>query len=542
MTSTRVPPVWIIAPMPRRASPRFASALALVATSSLASHALARPGGGQSFSGGGSRSTGGGAGGGGGGFGGGGGGGGGSLEFYDGSGGSGGGGGGDLVLLLILLLALAFFVLSRKLLGIGAGAGWDSSSGNPRRDARSDAAGDAPSTPPAGAEARARLEKLRETDEDFSLVLFEDFVYSLYAEVQVARGAGALDTLSPWLTSEVRHALAGATLGLREVRNVVVGAVRVRAVDAAASGGVVVELEVEANYTEVCEWEGAPPEQAYWVVHQLVLERAAGARSRPPEKVRLFVCPSCGAPSAEARFVGGACAHCGHAVVPGSFDWVVTAMRLLESQPRGPQLVGTVAEEGTDLPTVRAPDADARLAALGARDPKFDRNALDERIELIFRELQSAWTARDWKRVRPFVSDALFDTQLYWIRTYEAQHLRNVCENHVERIELARVVSDKWFDAITVRVHAEGLDYTVDDDDSVVSGSDTRSREYTEYWTLIRRAGVHVATRVAPQCPSCGAELAIDMAGHCAFCRAKVTSGEFDWVLSRIEQDEVYGR
>jgi hypothetical protein len=31
------------------------------------------------------------------------------------------------------------------------------------------------------------------------------------------------------------------------------------------------------------------------------------------------------------------------------------------------------------------------------------------------------------------------------------------------------------------------------------------------------------------------------MSGSCEHCGAHVTSGEFDWVLSRIEQDESYG-
>ena len=30
------------------------------------------------------------------------------------------------------------------------------------------------------------------------------------------------------------------------------------------------------------------------------------------------------------------------------------------------------------------------------------------------------------------------------------------------------------------------------------------------------------------------------MAGHCEHCGADVTSGEFDWVLSKIEQDDAY--
>ena len=41
-------------------------------------------------------------------------------------------------------------------------------------------------------------------------------------------------------------------------------------------------------------------------------------------------------------------------------------------------------------------------------------------------------------------------------------------------------------------------------------------------------------------CPNCGAALNINMTGHCNYCKAKVSSGEFDWVLSRIEQDEAY--
>jgi hypothetical protein len=30
------------------------------------------------------------------------------------------------------------------------------------------------------------------------------------------------------------------------------------------------------------------------------------------------------------------------------------------------------------------------------------------------------------------------------------------------------------------------------------------------------------------------------MAGACTSCGAKITAGSFDWVLSRIEQDDVY--
>jgi hypothetical protein len=75
----------------------------------------------------------------------------------------------------------------------------------------------------------------------------------------------------------------------------------------------------------------------------------------------------------------------------------------------------------------------------------------------------------------------------------------------------------------------------------VVGGSRSEPRAYSEYWTLIRGSSRSGAPRAEPVCPNCGAGLNINMAGQCAYCRAKVTTGEFDWVLSRIEQDEVYG-
>jgi len=34
--------------------------------------------------------------------------------------------------------------------------------------------------------------------------------------------------------------------------------------------------------------------------------------------------------------------------------------------------------------------------------------------------------------------------------------------------------------------------------------------------------------------------MAVNMAGQCEHCHARVASGAFDWVLSRIEQDESY--
>jgi hypothetical protein len=144
--------------------------------------------------------------------------------------------------------------------------------------------------------------------------------------------------------------------------------------------------------------------------------------------------------------------------------------------------------------------------------------------------------------MRPYMSDGLFDIETYWVRTYLQQRLRNVTEGaRITRIEPARVTSDAHYDAFTIRLFASSLDYTLrDSDGAVVGGSRTTPRAYSEYWTFIRGAAQKGPARTDPVCPSCGAALKINMAGACGFCQAHVTRGEFDWVLSRIEQDEVY--
>ena len=106
---------------------------------------------------------------------------------------------------------------------------------------------------------------------------------------------------------------------------------------------------------------------------------------------------------------------------------------------------------------------------------------------------------------------------------------------------VAKAVRDKYYDAITLRVWGAGLDYTVNaKSGKVVTGSKRKERAYSEYWTLIRSAARRGPIRADKACPNCGAELRISMAGNCEFCSAHVTSGEFDWVLSKIEQDESY--
>jgi predicted lipid-binding transport protein (Tim44 family) len=389
-----------------------------------------------------------------------------------------------------------------------------------------------PSTP-----KRKHLERLRELDPNFSIVLFEDFLYALFAKVHEARGNGALDGLAAYVPANLRRRLAGG--GLRDVKAVVIGAFDVTGVIGVVRDTPEVRVAVSftANYTEVAS-DGT--EQAFYVVEAWEVTRKRGALSPPPEKTRTFGCPNCGAPLENVE--GSTCSKCGQVFDTGEFDWRVASIEVQEKEARPPQLTEQTEEYGNDLETIIDRDARENLAALQVKDPAFAWEGFVARVRLVFSELQVAWSERAWKRARPFVSDALFQTQLYWMDAYASQGLKNVIEEpEVVEVQMAKVTCDAWFDAVTVRVYATSLDYTVSEKDgNVVTGSKQRHRRYTEYWTLIRGSSRTGAARATPECPNCGAPLDVNMAGTCRHCSAKVTAGEFDWVLSRIEQDDVY--
>ncbi len=473
--------------------------------------ALARPGGGQGYSGGGSVGHG----------------------F---SPGSGHGGGGELLSLLfrlvfyypqvgvpLLVVVCVWYVRTHR----HEPEAWDSA--GPRQ----------PSHAGQG-EALGRVHgdpftELRALDSAFSRVVFEDFAYRLFATAYRARHDGrALAALAPYLSEASRQALACAAPP-GPVTAVVVGSMTVRAVSVSSSQ-VDVALRFEANLTV----GHVGTERTFYTLEEWRLRRAREARSKGPGHNVAFGCPNCGAPftSTDQR----RCEHCGEVVSDGRFDFQVHNCVSLRLDPRPPALTSDVEEHGTELQSVRAPDANEQWSALTAADPQQNEAAVQARLALIYGALNRAWSRRELAPARGYLSDGMFDYLGYWVQAYREQGLENRLEDmHITRSELVKVTRDPYFDALTLRLWATGKDCTVEvAGGAVVSGSAERERAYSEYWTLIRGSSVKGAPRADSNCPNCAAPLKISMAGVCEFCGAHITSGEFDWVLSKIEQDEAY--
>jgi hypothetical protein len=388
-----------------------------------------------------------------------------------------------------------------------------------------------------------QFDQLRKFDPNFSEIVFTDFAYALYGKAHDARGHGAaaLDQFSPYLSDVARaNLLLQNPPGLREVKGIIVGALNVANVSGLETPLVRINLIFEANYTEVVQANQKQTEMSYYVRERWELERKRDVLSPPPAQATALHCPRCG--GALQKNSAGACAFCGTKIESGEFQWYVREVALLTREAKGPLLTSDVPEVGTDYRSVVQPGFENIRVAFEKNNPDFSWGAFQARARLIFDELQAAWSTLDWDRARPHETDNLFQMHQYWIDAYRRQRLYNKLDQcSITAMQPVKIKEDKFYNAITVRIGAQGYDYTVDANERVVAGSTSNLRRWSEYWTFIRnRSAKPAAARADLNCPNCGAPLKVNAAGICEFCGGKITSGEFDWVLSRIEQDESY--
>ena len=184
------------------------------------------------------------------------------------------------------------------------------------------------------------------------------------------------------------------------------------------------------------------------------------------------------------------------------------------------------------------------IESIKGRDPAFDINILLKRVENGFLKLQEAWSNQDLRPIRPFVSDAVYTRFSTQIAQQKEEGWRNVMENvRIKNSIVASAQSDKWFDTIHIRFEAEASDYRISLIDRKIINGTKKVAPFVEYWSFLRRPGVH--TSQSPglwegNCPRCGAQLKISAMSRCEFCQSIINSGEYDWVLAEITQESVW--
>lgn len=385
------------------------------------------------------------------------------------------------------------------------------------------------------------LDAIRAFDPAFSRPVFMDFVYSLFSKLHQSRGnlGRDLSQMNSYFSESALAQYAAQSTTVKQMRGVLVSGIHLVS-ESTLGENLSLTVTLDANYTEVDE---AGHSQSFYTEETWAFVKKKGVLSKPPEKARLISCPACGAQASLNE--DGACGSCGNKIRIGNFDWFVERVSI-SRHTTPPLLDETVEETGTDLDTIVDPNLNQKFQAFQIKHPEFKWTEFKTRVAATFFALQKAWTERKWQLVRPFESENIFQSHLYWIQEYLHQNRINVLEQiELLKIEPVKIEEDLYYESITARVYGSMIDYTVNAETrDLICGDQRAPREFTEYWTFIRtHRAVHSdlqQTKKEESCPACGAPLNINQAGRCEYCQALVTSGDFDWVLSQIEQDETY--
>jgi hypothetical protein len=378
-------------------------------------------------------------------------------------------------------------------------------------------------------EARRSVIPILGKDPKFSLTLFLDFASALAQRSLIAVSTPVLANLEPYVSGTAFTGVFDDMI----LQNVVVGSVTISNLQQSDDWD---QITVAVSFCATMI--RGDRQEPCWFESEWFFRRRSGVVSKGPSEMLKLSCPSCGATS--DKDTTGACAYCGNRLIPGSETWAVTAMSVTSQEPRPPLDPGRYArEQGTFLPTVFSPLLTTCLQGIAFWDHSFSMADAEKRFREVFLSLQEAWSNRDLTAIRPLVTDHLYRVYRYWIEAYREAGLRNVISNiSVISLEIVAADIDPFYDSITARIAASMVDRCLDEGGRVVGG-DNDPRSFSEYWTFVRVARVTGPTDSAQSCSGCGASLEVGMTGACSYCGMLASGVKFDWILSRITQVKI---
>ncbi len=196
----------------------------------------------------------------------------------------------------------------------------------------------------------------------------------------------------------------------------------------------------------------------------------------------------------------------------------------------------TSSQPSRPIQTEKEKDLDRLLE----KDPNFSKPQFLLRVSDVFIALQQAWTAKDWRSIRPFESNALYAQHERQLQVYIDQHRTNVVEDiSVLNTWVESYEEDHENDYLNAIIEARYSDYVVDDlTEKVVQGEKDKRYIMTYRMQFMRKKGVltqSTTQTTVTECPNCGAPLSINQNGICDYCGSEVTTGANQWVLTKYQ-------
>ena len=383
------------------------------------------------------------------------------------------------------------------------------------------------------------LIQLKIDDSNFSKTLFLDFVSSVFTKYYSWQNKEEFKNISPYFTHNEINDIKNIKIK-KDITEIVIGSVIIANLILNKENQIII-VEFNANYTAT----QADKRTRYEVTERWQFSRKTGLLSQEPEHMRELSCPACGQSSGYTETAN--CESCGTFIENGKVQWFVKShniLRIYTFKTNG--LASYAPEAGTgnetiyqaDLKNITAKFAQSHHINWEEWQTKFKSKVVTE----YFNNTYAAWSVNKLDSIRNLLSDNLYESFMFWIDNYKKEGLTNKLDNIlIRKIDFAKIDIDKFYESITVRVHASCKDYVTSNQGNVLGGSKTKIRKFSEYWTFIRRSGVEKDVYDYGTCPNCNAANdKMGQSGTCEYCNTKISNGDFSWVLAVVTQDEVY--
>lgn len=171
-------------------------------------------------------------------------------------------------------------------------------------------------------------------------------------------------------------------------------------------------------------------------------------------------------------------------------------------------------------------------------DPEFSVDKFKTYAGEVYITLQEAWESKDWKSVRSFESNSLFNTHNRQIQEYiDMNKTDHMNMQNIRDITIAEFKEDGENEVLVVKLYASLLNYVTDDNTGkIIEGSDKNYVFRNYCLEFIRTKGVKTVVNKeisVTNCPNCGAPTTVTSSGECEYCHSVITNGNYGWVLNK---------
>lgn len=188
------------------------------------------------------------------------------------------------------------------------------------------------------------------------------------------------------------------------------------------------------------------------------------------------------------------------------------------------------------------------LARVRQSDPDFSPELFMDKAKTITERLQAAWSDGDMLPVRNYVSQGVYNRfRLQLELMVEEEKVRNILSDFkVLKVSVIDISDSKSYQTLHVSIFACARDITIaanasDEDKQKVLAS-TPKEAFYEVYSFTRKLGTKTNTKsdwLKGECPNCGyVPDNFSQSNKCESCGSIYNSGEYDWVLSEITQQE----